>query len=159
MVVSLPSPCELQVTRVVDAPAELVFEVWTRPEHVRRWWGWETATMLVCEADVRVGGRWRVVTLEADGRQVGWHGTFLEVDPPRRLVRTEVFEGGGEVRATVDLVEQGDGMTVLVMTVRCASQGERDDLLASGVERGLRRSFDRLEGLVSDGREEGAAHG
>jgi uncharacterized protein YndB with AHSA1/START domain len=149
--VTLPSPCQLRVTRVFDAPAELVFEVWTRPEHVRRWWGFETAAMLVCEADVRVGGRWRCVTREADGRQVGWHGTYLELDPPRRLVRSEAYEGGGEVVSTVELVEPGDGTTLLSLTVTCGSPRERDDLLASGMERGLQVSLDRLEALVSNG--------
>jgi uncharacterized protein YndB with AHSA1/START domain len=148
-VVTLPSPYELRVTRVFDAPAELVFEVWARPEHVRRWWGYEAATMLVCEADVRVGGAWRTVTREVDGRQVGWHGTYLELDPPRRLVRTEAFEGGGEVVSTVELVEPGDGTTVLSLTVRCGSRQERDDLLASGMERGMQVSLDRAEALLA----------
>lgn len=91
-VVILPSDTELLITRVFDAPAELVFKAYTTPELVRRWWGFETSERLVCEIDLRVGGTWRFVTRERD-MEVGFHGEYREVERPHRLVSTEAYEG------------------------------------------------------------------
>ena len=55
---------------------------------MRQWWGWESSTLVVCDIDLRVGGGWRYVTREADGTEHGWHGTYLEIDRPWRLVST-----------------------------------------------------------------------
>ena len=61
-VVTLPSDREIGITRVFDAPAELVFHAWTTADLVRQWWGWESSTLVVCDIDLRVGGGWRYVT-------------------------------------------------------------------------------------------------
>lgn len=148
--VTLPSDREIRITRAFDAPASLVWEVWTNPEHVRRWWGYESSPLVVCEVELRVGGSWRYVTREADGRELGWHGTYLELGPPHRMVSTEVFEGfpeGGTVN-TLTLDAGGDGTTVLTVTVLHSSREHRDRHLSSGMERGLQVSLDRVEALL-----------
>ena len=111
-VVTLPSDREILITRAFDAPAALVFKAWTTPELVRRWWGFESSPLVVCDIDLRPAGAWRYVTREADGTELGWHGTYLEIEVPRRLVSTEVFEGypEGEAQNTLTLTER-DGTT------------------------------------------------
>ena len=104
--VSLPSDLEIVIQRVFDAPAAVVFEVWTSPEYVRRWWSGEDAQLVVCDIDLRVGGSWRYVTRDGDGIELGWHGTYRAIEPPRRLVSTEVFEDYPEGEALDTLARQ-----------------------------------------------------
>lgn len=150
-VVTLPSEREILITRVFDAPAALVFTAWTTPELVRRWWGWQSSPLVVCEIDLRPGGEWRYVTRDASGTELGWHGTYLDVDAPHRLVTTEVFEGypEGEARTTLTLTERG-GTTELAVTVVHSSRENRDGHIASGMESGLQHSLDRIEALLVD---------
>ncbi len=149
-VVTLPSDREIHITRVFDAPAALVFEAWTTPELVRRWWGFESSPLVVCDIDLRAGGAWRYVTREPDGTELGWHGTYVEIDPPRRLVSTEVFEGypDAEAQDTLTLTAERHGTTVLSITVLHTSKQNRDGHIASGMEGGLQHSLDRVEDLL-----------
>jgi uncharacterized protein YndB with AHSA1/START domain len=155
--VTLPSDREIRITRVFDAPAALVFKAWTTPELVSRWWGFESAPLVVCDIDLRPGGAWRYVTREADGTELGWHGTHLEVDAPHRLVSTEVFEGypDGQAQNTLVLTEH-DGTTDLVVTVLHTSRENRDGHVASGMEGGLQHSLDRVEDLLVELRDDAA---
>ena len=148
--VTLPSDTEILITRRFDAPAELVFEAWTTPALVRRWWGSEEMPITVCEIDLRVGGDWRYVTRGRDGEDLGWHGTYLEIDPGRRIVSTECFEGFPEAETvnTLTLTEV-DGLTTLEVLVRHSRPDYRDGHLESGMEGGLQLTFDRLADLVS----------
>jgi uncharacterized protein YndB with AHSA1/START domain len=151
-VVTLPSDREIHISRVFDAPAALVFEAWTTPEHVRRWWGFESSPLVVCDIDLCVGGTWRYVTREPEGSELGWHGTYLEIDRPHRLVSTEVFDGypDGEARNTLTLTPDRDGTTLLSVTVLHTSRENRDGHVASGMEGGLQHSLDRVEDLLLD---------
>ena len=150
-VVTLPSDREILITRVFDAPAALVFRAWTTPELVRRWWGRPDAPLVVCDIDLRPGGQWRYVTRAADGTELGWHGTYLEVDAPRRIVSTETFEDypDAEARNTLQLTERG-GTTVLTVTVLHTSQEHRDGHVASGMEGGLQQSLDSIEDILAE---------
>jgi uncharacterized protein YndB with AHSA1/START domain len=149
-VVTLPSDREIRITRVFDAPAHLVFRAWTTPELVRRWWGWESSELVVCDIDLRVGGAWRYVTRDPEGAELAWHGTYVDVDAPHRLVTTEVFEPHpeGEARNTLTLDER-DGTTTLTISVLHQSIENRDAHVASGMERGLQHSLDRAEDLLA----------
>jgi uncharacterized protein YndB with AHSA1/START domain len=151
-VVTLPSDREIHITRVFDAPPALVFRAWTTPELVRRWWGFESSPVVVCDIDLRAGGGWRYVTREPDGTELGWHGTYLEIDPPHRLVTTEVFEGypDAEARNTLRLVPQDDGTTLLSVTVLHTTKEHRDGHVASGMEGGMQHSLDRIEDLLPE---------
>jgi uncharacterized protein YndB with AHSA1/START domain len=147
-VVTLPSDTEILITRMFDAPAERVFDAWTTPELVRRWWGFETAEWLVCDIDLRPGGTWRYLIRDR-GMEVGFHGEFREIDRPRRLVSTEVYEGAPDGEAVNELtLEETDGVTTMRILVRHALAEHRDAHIASGMERGMQVSFDRIEELV-----------
>ncbi|MGI8685655.1 MAG: SRPBCC domain-containing protein [Acidimicrobiales bacterium] len=95
-VLTLPSVTEYVITRTFDAPADLIFKAVTTPELVKRWWGFETSEWLVCEIDLRVGGKWRFVALD-EGMEIGFHGEYREIDGPYRLVSTEMYEGVPEL--------------------------------------------------------------
>ena len=85
-VVTLPNDTEIVITRAFDAPADLVFQAYTTPDLVKRWWGFETSEWLVCDIDLRVGGTWRYVTREQTPEgpfEVGFHGEYREIDGAR----------------------------------------------------------------------------
>lgn len=149
-VITLPSDTEILITRVFDAPADLVFQALTTPELVQRWWGFETSEWVVCEVDLRVGGQWRFVIRER-GMEVGFHGEYKEIDAPHRMVSTEVYEGfpDGASLNTVTL-DEVDGVTTLTTLVRHQLQEHRDAQLASGMEGGMQISYNRLEDLVRE---------
>jgi uncharacterized protein YndB with AHSA1/START domain len=149
--ITLPSDTEYLVTRVFDAPAEAVFRAYTTPDLVKRWWGFDTATWLVCEIDLRVGGRWRYVIEEGD-TEVGFHGEYREIERPTRLVHTEAYEGipDPDDHAAVNILtlEEIDGVTTLTVLAQHNSKEERDMVLASGMETGMQVSYDRMEDLI-----------
>jgi uncharacterized protein YndB with AHSA1/START domain len=147
--VTTPSEREILITRTFDAPAERVFDAWTTPEHVRRWWGSEEAPLVECDIDLRIGGSWRYVMRDADGSEFAWHGIYREIERPGRLVSTEVFEGFPDAEAlnSATFTEQ-DGTTTLSVTVLHASRENRDGHLDSGMEAGMQLVLDRLEDLV-----------
>ena len=151
-VITLTSDTEYQITRVFDAPAELVFKALTTPELVKRWWGFETFEWLVCDIDLRVGGRWRYVARER-GMEVGFHGEYREIDPPHRVVTTEMYEGVPDPKPedyalNIVTLEEDEGVTTMTVLVQHASRESRDAVLATGMERGMQVSYDRLEDLV-----------
>ena len=155
--VTLPTDTSILITRAFDAPAALVFEAWTTPELVRQWWGSETSPLVVCDIDLRVGGDWRYVTREPDGTQLGWHGTYREIDAPARLVSTEVFEGHPEGEAVNTMVlTEVDGVTTMHVTVQHSSTENRDGHVESGMEGGLQITMNRLDDVLGRPRAGGA---
>ncbi len=153
-VITLPSDTEILITRVFDAPADLVFKALSTPELVKRWWGFDTAEWLVCEIDLRVGGRWRYVAREEDGFEVAFHGGYREIDAPHRVVSTEVFEGAPvpdpDAAGTLNTVtlDEADGVTTMTVRIEAPSQDVRDGIIQSGMESGMQVSYNRLEDLV-----------
>ena len=152
-----PSGREVAMTRVFDAPRELVFEAWTSPDHVPHWLlgpeGWE---MPICEIDLRPGGSWRYVWRKADGTEMEMDGDFNEVAPPERIVNTERW--GGDWPETVNTVTfaEEDGRTTVTITVLYPSQEARDAAIDTGMVDGANESFarldERLRSLVEAGR-------
>ena len=138
------------MTRLFDAPPRLVFEAMTKPEHVKQWWGrlGEGYSVPVCEIDLRPGGKWRFVNGHPKG-EAAFHGEYREIDPPSRLVFTEIFENFPDTVSLVTalFVEEGD-KTCMTVTVRYPSQQVRDMVIASGMAKGAAISYDRLEDLV-----------
>jgi uncharacterized protein YndB with AHSA1/START domain len=149
--VSTPSDRAIRLTRLFNAPRALVFEAMTRPEHVREWWGrlGEGYSVPVCEIDFRVGGQWRFVNRHPKG-EAAFHGEYREIDPPSRVVFTEIFEDFPDSVSVVtsELVEE-NGKTRLIATVEYPSLEVRDMVIASGMARGAGISYDRLEDLVA----------
>ena len=147
-VITLPSDTEILITRVFDAPADLIFEAITTPALVKRWWGFETSEWLVCDIDLRVGGQWRYVIRERD-MEVAFHGEYREIAGPHRLVSTEVFEGFPEAGSVNTItLDEVDGVTTMTTLAQHECQEHRDAQMASGMESGMQVSFDRLEELV-----------
>ncbi len=151
MKVTTPTDREVVMTRAFDAPRGMVFDALTKPELVKRWLlgppGW---TMPVCEIDLRVGGQYRYVWQNADGRKMGMGGTFKEIVRPSRIVTTEAYEDywtGGETLVTTELVETRS-KTTLSTTVRYASREARDAALKMGATKGLEASYDRLDEML-----------
>ncbi len=148
-----PGEREIVMTRVLDAPRQLVFDALTKPELVRRWLlgppGW---SMPVCEIDLRVGGKYRYVwRQDSDGTEMGMGGVYREIVVPERLVTTERFDEAwypGEAVGTLVLVEQR-GRTTVTQTMRYESREARDAVLKSGMEKGVAASYDRLADLLA----------
>ena len=91
--VTLPTDEQILITREFDAPKHLVYEAWTTPELVKRWWSGQRGEVTSAEIDLRVGGMWRYVMDAAGGFEVAFHGEYREIVPNERIVTTEVFEG------------------------------------------------------------------
>ena len=149
--ITLPSDREIAMTRSFDAPRQMVFDAWTKPELVRRWLGsfggW---TMPVCEIDFRVGGTYRYVWRNGE-QEMGMGGVYREIVAPERIVATEKFDDPwyeGEAVGTVTFTEK-DGRTTLVETVRYASKEVRDAVLQSPMDTGVAASFDKLEEVLA----------
>ncbi len=148
-----PSDREIAVTRVFDAPRQLVFDAHTKPDLVRQWLlgppGW---SMPVCEMDVRVGGTYRWVWRhDTNGTEMGMGGVYREIVAPERLITTERFDEAwypGEALNTLVLIEQG-GRTTLTQTMRYESRDARDAVIKSNMEKGVAASYDRLADLLA----------
>jgi uncharacterized protein YndB with AHSA1/START domain len=146
MQLTLPSDREILLTRVFDAPRELVFEAHSKPEHIRKWWGPRRFELTVCEMDFRPGGTWRFVQRDNDGGEYGFHGEYREIVRPERLVYTFEYEGApGHVSVeTITFDEQEGGRTLATNLVAFATSEARDAMIASGMESGAAESMDRL---------------
>ena len=146
-----PSDTEITLTRLFDAPRDLVWEAMTKPEHVRRWWGCldERYSVPVCEIDLRVGGTWRFVGRGPEGDFPAFFGEYLEIDRPGRLVYTEIFEPFPDAASVVtQRLDEEQGKTRLTVTARYDSRQTRDIVLGTGMEKGAAVSYDRLEDVV-----------
>jgi uncharacterized protein YndB with AHSA1/START domain len=140
----------IAVRRFVKAPPDLVFDAWTKPEHLSRWWGPRRLELVVCEVDLRVGGGYRMVHRAPDGQEFGFHGEYREIDPPHRLVSTFVYEGAPDHMAVETLtLEAMDGGTLLHTSTVHDSTEARDMHVASGMEEGMTESHERLDELLA----------
>ena len=149
--VTTPSDREIRMTRLFDAPRALVFEAMTRPEHIRNWWGnlGPGYSVPVCEVDLRIGGKWRFVNRTPKGEEAAFYGEYREIDPPGRVVFTEIFEPYPDAVSTVTaLLTDEQGKTRLTATVEYPSREVRDMVRSSGMERGAALSYDRLEDVA-----------
>jgi len=148
-VFTLPSDNEILVTREFDAPADLVFDAWTTPDLVKRWWAGDRGEVTEAQIDPQIGGRWRWVMTANGGFEVAFSGEYREIDRPRRIVRTEVFEMFPDAEALSTITfDESNGVTTLRILGWYPSQDIRDAAIASGMEGGLQTSLDELEGLV-----------
>jgi uncharacterized protein YndB with AHSA1/START domain len=146
--VTTPSDREITLTRVFAAPRSLVFDAFTKPELLKRWFGPRGWSLVVCEVDLKVGGAWRFVLRSPEGRDMGMRGVYRELQPPSRSVHTETFDDfPGESIVTTVLVEDR-GKTTLTATVLYPSQQVRDAVVESGMEHGAAESYDKLAELL-----------
>ena len=148
-----PSDREIVITRLFDAPRRLVFEAMTKPEHVKRWWGIldDRYSVPICEIDLRVGGKWRFVGRGPHGEGPEFYGEYREVDPPGRVVFTEIYAAFPDTVSVVTAeLKEEHGKTRLVATCAYPSLEVRDAVINSGMEKGAAISYDRLEEVASE---------
>jgi uncharacterized protein YndB with AHSA1/START domain len=150
-IIAEPGKPSFTTRRVVDGPRALVFDAFTNPEHLKRWMGPRMLTMVICENDLRVGGRYRFVHRTPDGQEFGFHGEYREIVRPERVVRTFVFEPMPDHEAVETLtLEESDGeMTIATTTLHKTVEG-RDGHLSSGrMEAGMTDGYARLDELLA----------
>jgi uncharacterized protein YndB with AHSA1/START domain len=152
-VIEFPSELEIVTTREFDAPLTLVFDVLTKPEHVRNWFAPFACEMTECSIDLRVGGSYHMVFVTEDGTECSFRGTYPEVEPPTRTVQTWLFEGwpGAEAVESVDLQET-NGVTTLTLKLAFRDQAGRDHMTRSdGQEDSWNKMEDYLRSLLEQG--------
>jgi uncharacterized protein YndB with AHSA1/START domain len=139
---------ELVVTRTFNAPARMVFEAWTRPDLLKRWWAPKSfgVSLLSCEVDLRVGGTYRLVFGPAS-KPMEFFGRYIEVTRHSRLAWTNEEGGDGGPITTVTFEEIG-GRTLLVMHDLYPSKEALDDAIASGSTGGMGETFEQLDELL-----------
>ena len=144
--IDTPSDREVLMTRAFDAPRELLWEMWTNPEHVPRWLlGPEGWTMPVCEIDLRPGGAWRFVWRKSEGDEMEMTGVYREIDAPERLVHTESWGGDWPETLNTLVLTEEEGRTTMELTISYPSKDARDAALQTGMSDGASISFDRLD--------------
>jgi uncharacterized protein YndB with AHSA1/START domain len=148
-VVTLPTDTHILITREFAASRRLVYRAWTTPELIKRWWGAKRGRVTLAQVDLRVGGRWRWVSMTDRGFEVAFHGEYRELVPDERIVYTEVYEGvpGGDdapALVTMTLTEH-DGRTTLTQLTEVPTREVRDAIIKSGMEAGMQDAMDLLE--------------
>jgi uncharacterized protein YndB with AHSA1/START domain len=145
--ISTPTDREIVITRTFDAPRHVVFDAWTRPEHVRAWWDPAGVPLATCEIDLRPNGAFRFVHAGGKGEAAAFAGVYREIDPPRRLVFTTPSPSGAE-SVGVLIFDEHHGTTTLTMTIACASAADRAALLEMRVDVGTARTLDNLDSYL-----------
>jgi uncharacterized protein YndB with AHSA1/START domain len=144
--IEFPSELEILLTREFDAPIELVFDVLTNPEHVRRWLAPFEDKITVCTSDLRVGGNYHQVFVTEDGTECSFRGTYLEVETPTRIVDTWQFEGWPGVEAVETVVlHESNGVTKMTLTLAFRDQAGRDHMTKTD---GFQDSSDKMAAYI-----------
>ncbi|HEX7086711.1 MAG TPA: SRPBCC family protein [Vicinamibacterales bacterium] len=141
---------ELVVTRTVNAPPRIVFEAWTRPELLQRWWAPKSlgVSFVSCEADFRTGGTYRFVFSHPCSEQpMEFFGRFIEVTPPSRIVWTNDEAGDAASVTTVTFEDRG-AETLIVMRDRYPSKEALDAAIESGATSGCSEQFEQLDEVL-----------
>jgi uncharacterized protein YndB with AHSA1/START domain len=145
-VITFPSDLEVVITREFDAPIGLVFDVLTKPEHVRRWGATPPDEMTECSIDLRVGGTYRSSFVTGDGTVFSFHGTYLEVEPPTRTVQTWHFNCWPDVEAVETMqLEETDAVTTFTWSLAFRDQAGRDHM--TGFD-GRQDSLDEMDVIL-----------
>lgn len=150
--VTTPAPREIVMTREFAAPRTLVFEAYTRPELLRRWFGPHGHELVECEVDLRVGGVWRFVVKAPDDSTMTLHGIYREIAAPERIVSMETnedceAEDGTGTTSTLTFDER-DGRTTLTNRLVFVSEEIRDMMIELGMQHGVGQGYERLATLV-----------
>jgi uncharacterized protein YndB with AHSA1/START domain len=148
--ITTPSDREVVLTRVFDAPRALVFDALTTPDLLKRWYGPTGWSLVVCDIDLRVGGRWRYVVRRPDGKEIGQKGVYREIARSERIVNTEAWEDwdAGETLVTTVLTEV-NGKTTFSSTIVFPSKEVRDTVVKNGLTRGVTETYDKLAAVLA----------
>jgi uncharacterized protein YndB with AHSA1/START domain len=139
--VTLPSDTEILIVRDFAAPRAIVFEAWTKPEHVAQWWDPSQEPLASCDIDFRPNGAFRFVPR---GAKPPFSGTYREIVPPERLVFSTVVAPSGAESIGILLFEERDGRTTLRLTIACGSKTDRDALIEMRVAAGTAQTLENL---------------
>jgi uncharacterized protein YndB with AHSA1/START domain len=137
------------MTRIFDAPRQMVWDAFSKPELLQRWFGPRGYTLPVCDVDHRVGGGFRFVIARPDGEQVGMHATFRELHAPERSVHVESFDNMPGESTVTAIFAEANGKTTLTATVEYPSREVRD-MVAPMMEPGAAESYDKLAELLAE---------
>jgi uncharacterized protein YndB with AHSA1/START domain len=150
-VTAQPGTHEILITREFDAPRDLVFKVYTDPEMMLRWLGPRNMKMEIDTVEVKPGGFWRYIHHDEEGNAYGFRGVYHDVTAPDRVIGTFEFEGmpGHVSLETATFEDRGDKTLVTVKSV-FQSVEDRDGMIQSGMEGGLRESYERLDELLAE---------
>jgi uncharacterized protein YndB with AHSA1/START domain len=150
-VIEFPNELEIVLTREFDAPIELVFDVFTKPEHVRNHIAPFGEEVTVCSIDLRVGGDYHIVFVTEDGRECSFRGSYLEVEPPTRTVQTWHFDGWPDAEAVESMdLRKADGVTKLTWSLAFSDKAGRDHMTKfDGLEAGFDNVEDYLRSLLA----------
>lgn len=146
-----PGRQDIVITRIFDAPRDVVFKAYTDPTLVPKWWGSSRFTTVVDRMEVRPGGRWRYVTRAADGTEYGFKGVYHDVVAPERIISTFEFEPGGpgHLQLAMASFDEVDGKTKYVGLSVFLSVEDRDGWIPSGgLDEGTREAMDKLAELI-----------
>jgi uncharacterized protein YndB with AHSA1/START domain len=147
--VTMPTDTEIVLTRVFEAPRQMVYDAFSKPELLKRWFGPHGWSLATCEVDHRVGGGFRFVLQGPNGQRMGMRGVYRELEPPNRSVHVESYdEYPGESIVTSVLTEEME-RTTLTVTITYPSREVRDMVAMSGMEHGAAESYDRLAELLT----------
>lgn len=144
-----PGRQDIVMTRVFDAPRDVVFRAFTDPDLIPKWWGPRRYETTVDRADVRPGGHWRYVSRDAAGTEYGFRGVYHDVVAPDRIVQTFEFDGmPGHVSLETATFEEVDGQTKYVAVSVFQSIEDRDGMAQSGMEEGASEGMARLAEVI-----------
>ena len=144
-----PGKQEIIITRIFDAPRELVFKVMTEPKHIPEWWGPAYLTTFVDKMELRPGGIWRFVQHDANGNEHSFHGVYHEIKSPERLVYTFEYEGApGHVMLETITLEDKNGKTLFTDRSVFQSVEDCDAMLKAGMTEGAIETMERFEELL-----------
>jgi uncharacterized protein YndB with AHSA1/START domain len=144
-----PGRQDIVITRVFDAPRDVVFKAYTDPDLVPKWWGPRRYETIVDRMDVRPGGQWRFLNRDVDGTEYGFRGVYHDIVAPERVVQTFEFEGApGHVALESLTLTETDGQTKAVAQSVFQSVEARDAMVQSGMQEGARETWDRLTELI-----------
>ncbi len=142
------------MTRSFRAPAALVWQVLTEPQHIARWWGGPsyTSKVVVAKHDFRVGGEWRYESHDLEDNVVVFLGAFQDIVPPIKFVRTFGMEGMFEGKTIVEtlMLEEKDGATEHRIVTVYETIADRDAMVDSGMEDGARETLDQMQDILDE---------
>jgi uncharacterized protein YndB with AHSA1/START domain len=142
---------ELVITRTYDAPARLLFQAWSKPEHLMKWFGPVGWPVTRCEVDFRTGGRWRMAMTGPSGQQsTPFGGAYLEIVPDRKIVFDNAFEDNPLKKMIMTITfEEKDGRTTLTWHTLFLSPAMKDEYVGMGIEPGANSGLDQLTDVVA----------
>ena len=152
LTITTPGDRQIVVTRDFDAPRDLVFLCYSKPELLRRWYGMPDWTTHICEIDFRVGGKWRLGQRSPDGYELASQGLYTAIVAPERIEQTEFYDDNWTQGGTVNVLTltEANGVTTATMTITYTTPEARAAAAATPMAVGLDIGFKRLDAVLAE---------